>query len=762
MISRLVPEKALGTRYTTPPHPPQDDAQRAQQSLASQSASFLVSHLVALATVVKRLSETWCDLTSSWCAMALRLNFPFRRIVDVFVTHVDLVSGNFFIQINDATAGKFDSLMSEIDEYARREPATLKPSDITVGEVYVARYSQDEMWYRARMLDVQDLCKVHFLDYGDMEFVMVDGVRLAKPNFMTLPPQAFECELDGIENARGLGIDQELMRSLRDRILEKELFCRAESLKRNGVLVVNLYTDKAGARSVMDDVLGCAGVPSRQLGLKYQQIQLQIQSFHDLCVTHVRDPGHFWCQLTSNTKLLQDLMSKLGEEYSDEDALPGLSCYRVGTPCCAKFVVDSSWYRAVITNVGCLPYGKVDVRFVDFGNSQKTRLSDIKALKADLQTLPMQAIKCTLDTVQSTAADKRWSVDAMALFSQLIADKQIVGLVTGQDKDALKLKMFDTTSEVDLEVDQVLIAAGYAVNADEEGRRSSPSPEQGLSMRSKVTLAPVQAFVCQNLTPGLEKKVLVSSAESPSKFHCQLYCNADKLEKLSRSINCIYSKLRASEGLLAAPSPGYPCCAQFTVDGCWYRALITQVSGGRALVLYIDFGNSETLPFTKIKRLLPEFLKLPRQALVCSLNRVRANGKTWSQAALKRFIALTEGAAKMKVVAQEDRGIHHVELVIGQPQQEKNISDELLLAGCAVLTEGSTITNYPSVTLDVGQYEDVEVTCIEDPYSFWCTLSKFANQQGSMMIQLQSRLSECPFISPCVGEFLFLFVFSCG
>ena len=266
-----------------------------------------------------------------------------------------------------------------------------------------------------------------------------------------------------------------------------------------------------------------------------------------------------------------------------------------------------------------------------------------------------------------------------------------------------------------------------------ECRRGRPeilsiSRPGSLNARSKVSLAPVQAFVCQNLTPGLEKKVLVSSAGSPSKFHCQLYCNADKLQKLSRSINCIYSKLRASEELLDAPSPGYPCCAQFTVDGCWYRALITQVSGGRALVLYIDFGNSETLPFAKIKRLLPEFLKLPRQALVCSLNRVRANGKTWSQAALKRFIALTEGAAKMKVVAQGDRGIHHVELVIRQPQQEKNISDELLLAGSAVLTEWSTITNYPSLTLDVGQYEDVEVTCIEDPYRFWCTLSKFTNQ----------------------------------
>ena len=678
--------------------------------------------------------------------------------MDVFVTHVDLVSGNFFIQMNSATGGKFDSLMNEIDEYARREPATLKPSDITVGEIYVARYSQDEMWYRARMLDVQDLCKVHFVDYGNTQFVMVDGVRPAKAHFMALPPQSFECELRGIENARGLGIDQEVIRSLRDRILEKELLCRAESLKRNGVLVVNLYTDKAGARSVTDDVLGTgiSGMRSRQLGLKYQQIRLQSQSFHDLCVVHVRDPGHFWCQLISNTELLQDLMLKLGEEYSDEDALPGLRCYRVGTPCCAKFVLDSSWYRAVITNVGCLPYGKVEVRFVDFGNSQKTRLSDIKELKADLHTLPMQGIKCALDTVESTAADKRWSVDAMSLFNQLIADKHVVGLiVTGQENvdGCLKLKIFDTTSEVDLEVDQVLIAAGYAVNTDKEGRRSSPSPDQGVSVRSKVPLAPAQVFVCQNLTPGLEKKVLVSLAESPSKFYCQRYGNANKLRKLSTSINCIYSKLRASEELLTAPSPGYPCCAQFTVDGCWYRALIRQVSRDGALVLYIDFGNSETLPFGKLKRLLPEFLELPRQAVVCSLNRVRANGKTWSQVALKRFSALTEGAAKMKIVAQGDRGIHHVELLIGQHQQEKNVSDELLLAGSAVLTEGSTITNYPSLTLDIGQYEDVEVTCIEDPYSFWCTLSKFTNQQGSTMIQLQSRLSECPHISPSVGEF---------
>ena len=709
-------------------------------------------------------SDARSDLTSP-CAMALRVNFPFGRTVDVFVTHVDDVSGNFFVQINDEAAGKLESLMAEIEEYARREPATLKASEITVGDIYLAQYFEDETWYRARVLDVQDRCEVFFVDFGNTEFVLVDSVRPAKAKFLDLPPQAFECELHGIENVRGPGF-QEAVSSLRDRILEKELSCRGESLKKNNVLVVDLYTDKAGARSVMGDMLsaGISGEPSRQLGLKYQQVSLKSDSFHDLCVTHVQDPGHFWCQLITNMDHLQDLMDRLAEEYSDQNALPELMCCSVGRPCCAKFVEDGSWYRAVITNVGSLASGEVEVRFVDYGNSQKTPLSDVKELKAGLQALPVQGVEFMVDGIQSTAADKHWSTDAMSLFAQLIKDKHVVGLVTGQERDGrYRVKLFDTTSEADLEVNQVLIAAGYALKADQPSM--SPSQEQSLPPTSKVPLPPAPVFVTENITPGLEEKALVSSADNPSLFYCQLYRNSDKLLKLMKDINQHYSKLGPSEELLTAPSPGDPCCAQFTIDGCWYRAVVKEISSGKVLVLYIDYGNSETLPIKNIKRLLPRFSELPQQGVECSLNRIRANGKTWSQKATKRFITLTEEAVKLKVVAQEDHGIHRVELVIQEQREEKNISDELLLDGSAVLTEGSLPSSehfheivakhdYPSLPLAVGQYEDVVVSFTEDPCSFWCQMSKFSIEHGLLMRQIEEHYagSEGSLTSPSLGE----------
>jgi len=59
---------------------------------------------------------------------------------------------------------------------------------------------------------------------------------------------------------------------------------------------------------------------------------------------------------------------------------------------------------------------------------------------------------------------------------------------------------------------------------------------------------------------------------------------------------------------------GLPCAAQFSADGKWYRAKVVELTAsGIVTVLYVDYGNSESLPLDSVCKLIQRFLPLPAQ-----------------------------------------------------------------------------------------------------------------------------------------------------
>ena len=54
--------------------------------------------------------------------------------------------------------------------------------------------------------------------------------------------------------------------------------------------------------------------------------------------------------------------------------------------------------------------------------------------------------------------------------------------------------------------------------------------------------------------------------------------------------------------------------AQFSADGKWYRSKVIDItSSGVVEVLYVDYGNSESLPLDSVCKLLHRFLPMPAQ-----------------------------------------------------------------------------------------------------------------------------------------------------
>ena len=78
-------------------------------------------------------------------------------------------------------------------------------------------------------------------------------------------------------------------------------------------------------------------------------------------------------------------------------------------------------------------------------------------------------------------------------------------------------------------------------------------------------------------------------------------------------------------------------------DGLWYRGRINKVVDQQLVeVFYVDFGNCETVPLSKLKTIDADLLQLSAQALQCSLSSITpVSGVTWPDAAIEKFNNLT-------------------------------------------------------------------------------------------------------------------------
>jgi staphylococcal nuclease domain-containing protein 1 len=73
------------------------------------------------------------------------------------------------------------------------------------------------------------------------------------------------------------------------------------------------------------------------------------------------------------------------------------------------------------------------------------------------------------------------------------------------------------------------------------------------------------------------------------------------------------------------PRPSSVVAAKFSVDGAWYRARVTKVrpTAKEVDVVYIDYGNSETVQFTNIRPLDSTLASLPAQAYEACLAHIK-------------------------------------------------------------------------------------------------------------------------------------------
>ena len=296
---------------------------------------------------------------------------------------------------------------------------------------------------------------------------------------------------------------------------------------------------------------------------------------------------------------------------------------------------------------------------------------------------------------------------------------------TGSD-NILEIELFDTTEQsVDINIGDLLVKEGLAIRGT-----SKPVP----------VVKPYAAL--GKAKPAENEKVYVSAMESPGCFFCLVSGTEKKLMALMSEISSIYDSLSDEEFALSAISAGDICCAQFSEDCQWYRAVVEDNTNGTLTVRFIDYGNTETLPISRIKILKDAFFAEPPLAVRCSLLGIKPTvGETWSDESATLFEELTsEKELDAKFLSFTEP--FEIQLKEGGV----DIAEELVRAKLAVSTQTAVepITQskpaggqYTNPVVECGKMYDVVMTHLSSPGKFFCQLVDMKDQlDGSKCFQI--------------------------
>ncbi|NWW26262.1 TDR15 protein, partial [Falcunculus frontatus] len=361
---------------------------------------------------------------------------------------------------------------------------------------------------------------------------------------------------------------------------------------------------------------------------------LPVGSKENVKITGAVSPKKFYCQIQKWQKELECLTEAMHLYY---EALVGentTSCDSLGLLCAAKGQ-NGQWHRGVIKQ---LLSDHIEVWFMDFGITESVQPSCIRKLKAEFMILPMISFPCALSCFGSQ--------DETVIKFQL---KELTQALIGQTSVCVHVDLYSSTERlyyITLQKQNLGIntecpenqneTAAPCVSLSETKTRlispnSKPSPESNNSSKNYSENKDIKTCLpewdisffshCKSEEMQMNSfyGAFVVYVINPSDFWIQTCRYQNEFQALMKNIACTYSRCRDDEMVLKKPEPGLLCCARYSRDGCYYRAVVTKVFRVSIMVYFLDFGNTDTIPCHSVKTLLPKFSDLPALAMCCSL-----------------------------------------------------------------------------------------------------------------------------------------------
>ncbi|XP_077518823.1 uncharacterized protein LOC144128905 [Amblyomma americanum] len=276
--------------------------------------------------------------------------------------------------------------------------------------------------------------------------------------------------------------------------------------------------------------------------------------------------------------------------------------------------------------------------------------------------------------------------------------------------------------------------------------RSAPLSSADESDTSEDT----SAYSVQTVPKSQTFSVALGEVFNPSEFYILVAENGmlSKLEGLMMKIDKFYSTKPADFYTVDRKSikPGFVCAALYPINGkpVWHRAVVKGVRAGTIYVSYIDYGTLTAVKLQDIRRLRPDFLELPAQAIKASLAGVKpSDADSWPPEASDRLLQLARKAhCTCSVVSKED-DTFIVKLEQTSGSIKYSFDDVLINDGFAVSTQKNGCDRFVQTWALSGGHTACVITWNAVEYMSGVGISKLFGEENDVVSErlAQKRIS---------------------
>ncbi|KAL9847141.1 tudor domain-containing protein 1 isoform 5-T5 [Geothlypis trichas] len=495
------------------------------------------------------------------------------------------------------SARQLAELEASLNEYCGKIPSSpsFRPA---AGSVCCAQFTEDNLWYRAAVTAYasEDTVLVDYMDYGvnpPFGAWTSEGIccmkRLVKDKVLTVKVVDKESSRSVVELTDASGTPVINVSSL---LLEEGFAAEELSM----ALPAARGSDVEQAKEDTTNKRMC------------KWIKLTLNQTLNVIVCTVYNPGEFYCQISNSHELLAlNSLNKTLSEYC-QITPPDVFELENGDPCCAFYSEDGNWYRAVVQNV--TSDGNVRVSFVDYGNTEDVPRDNIRQISSSFLKLPFQAIKCWLSGIKP--GNSKWNPEATRRFHRYTSGLELQATVTSLSEDGAGVVLTDNSTDCPTIINEVLTSEKLVVKEVLQDQNDFPDTSVDQKAGSLGHWKSIELAVDESMS------VCVTEVVSPDLFYAVPFPNKGQ-KKLFKELISLEDYCRSCNKQPFQPKLGEACCAQFSGNGYWYRAVVLEASQSAVKVLYGDYGSTETLPLSKVLPITDSYLKLPFQTITCSL-----------------------------------------------------------------------------------------------------------------------------------------------
>ncbi|ELU02506.1 hypothetical protein CAPTEDRAFT_171430 [Capitella teleta] len=122
--------------------------------------------------------------------------------LQVYVSAVEH-PGHFWVQLINEKSLQLETLNQEMTAFYESGAAS-QWRNPQVGDMVAVPFATDPGWYRAKVIAVNgDQVDLYYVDYGDSEILPIEKVMKLRADYLSLPHQAFECNLANVQPVNG-------------------------------------------------------------------------------------------------------------------------------------------------------------------------------------------------------------------------------------------------------------------------------------------------------------------------------------------------------------------------------------------------------------------------------------------------------------------------------------------------------------------------------------------------------------------------------